>query len=201
MYIEHEHAYLRYSSVAGALLVAFMFFHSAVLDGVWRFGVSSISHLGISKNAAAAALFNAGCILSGVLFAVVGFLKVRTEKGQDCVAGLFLVIAAVFLALVGVVTLDVNDPVHCWVAATFGVTVFVAAIVTMVDDLRNRRWVFAVPIIFCVILIVCFWTRSFAEMEVVAIAVGQVWIVLQAVRHRTVYEAKSGLGLLAPNDA
>ena len=190
MFISHEHAYFRYLSLAGALVVFFLFFHAAILDGDWRFGYETISHLGISDNALAAFLFNFGCVIAGVMFALVGMFKIRLEKGLDAASGLFLIISAVFLALVGIISLNVNDPLHCLVAQLFGIIVTLSAVLMLIDDVNNRRWVFVVPMIFCVFIILYYWSVSFASMEVVAIGVGQFWMVLQAIRHRGLYECK-----------
>ena len=201
MYIGREHTYLRYTSFFGALFVFFMFFHSAVLDGNWKFGDATISHLGISDNALSAFLFNFGCVVAGVLFAIVGMLKIKLEKGLDSVSGLALIASSVFLALVGFISLNVNDPVHCQVATIFGILVVVAAVLMLVDDLRNRRWVFAAPMLVCVAIVLYFATRPFAELEVIAIAVGQFWMVLQAFRHRGIYECKPYHTFFATSDA
>lgn len=153
-----------------------MWIMSATIDGKWAFGVNSLSDMGISENAVSAFLFNFGCIMTGIFGSMIGFGMYTYGKKTVSVGGLFYIISMIFLALVGVFTLNIF-PMHFTVASTFGVMFAVSVVTISVSDWK-LSWYFYFDIIFMVAGTIVIVTQPFAVWEAIAVIGAMVWTVI-----------------------
>lgn len=97
------------------------------LDSEYVFGKNYLSDLGVSEGAWA---FNAGLIITGILFvpfSVLGLGPALGEKMLAVISKALLVIAALFLISIGVFTEDAGD-IHGVVSYGFFLTMLVALV-------------------------------------------------------------------------
>jgi hypothetical membrane protein len=141
---------------------------AVALDPSWVFGKNTLSDLGVS-NTDAKYFFNYGCcMLTAIFLAIFGFASTIYSKNKCTSAGgIFLVIGAVFLFLVGIVTENVgNGDPHNHVALTMGFFVLIAMCLYAGGFWMNGHEIFAaVPIVLLIILLGIHIKDGFATYE------------------------------------
>jgi len=113
---------------------------AAVSDPTWVFGANYLSDLGVSHYDNAHMFFNAGCLITGVLFVLVGAGLIFSRRDNISIAaGAIAVISGICVSLIGIVTSDSGD-IHAYIAyAAFGlgfVCLIVLAVRDWIDGLR-----------------------------------------------------------------
>ena len=148
------------------------------MDGTWTFNVNTLSDLGVSDNQVAADLFNASCILGGLLIALVGFGKITLEEDLDVTVGYTLVIAGALLFLVGIFIK--GEPAHIPLAILFFIFATCAIIISMISDYRKKRRMSAT--ISSILIVIAFGSMpgfNYAGVEVIAMLCIYSWFIVQ----------------------
>lgn len=165
------------------LLFGIMWLAAAMTDGQWVFGQNTLSTLGISENAVAAAIFNSACVISGILGILFGIFRYEYENKPNRIGSIALIIGMFLLALVGTVTkAQDTHTIHVIIATCFGAFWFIAMLLSVAGD-KRYRWIrisTVILIIFCAVMIM---TQKKAMWEAWIIIAGNVWIVLQGVKY------------------
>ncbi len=167
---------------------AVLWISSATLNGQWTFGVHTLSHMGISENALAAALFNGGCMACGAMGILIGL---GTAAHKECagtivertgtIAGMFYAVGMFFLILVGVFPMD-QKPIHYIVATLFFALVLFNIIIAAVDNRRLGRH-FEIDVAFFALSLLFMATMAFPLWEALIVILIMIWTVLLGVRY------------------
>ncbi len=160
---------------------AVLWISSATLNGQWTFGVHSLSHMGISDNALAAALFNGGCMVCGAMGILIGLGTAARKERAGRVAGTFYAVGMFFLILVGVFPMD-QKPIHYIVATLFFALVLFNIIITAVDNRLNGKR-FEIDVAFFVLSVIFMSTMVFPLWEALIVILIMIWTVLLGVRY------------------
>jgi len=128
------------AGLLAAIVFALCWYTAAVSDPAWVFGTNYLSDLGVSDYKNAHMFFNAGCLITGVLFVLVGVGLIASKKDNiNLAAGAIAVISGICVSLIGVVTSDAGDP-HAYIAyAAFGLgfaCLIMLAIKDFIDGLK-----------------------------------------------------------------
>lgn len=149
------------------------------MDGSWTFNENSLSDLGISDNPTVATIFNSICMLGGGLMAIVGLGKAINGEDLDKTCGKCLVVAAVFLFLVGVFPKNQLE-IHVLVALIFFSMTTAAIVTSMVSDYRNKRRLSAtISSILLVIAIAAIPGFTYKGLEVIGFVCMYMWFLVQ----------------------
>ncbi len=174
-------------SIVLPFVFAILWISSATLNGQWTFGVHTLSHMGISENALAAALFNGGCMVCGAMGILIGL---GTAAHKECagtiaertgtIAGLFYGVGMFFLILVGVFPMD-QKPIHYIVATLFFALVLFNIIIAAVDNRRLGRH-FEIDVACFALSLLFMATMAFPLWEALIVIIIMIWTVLLGVR-------------------
>ncbi len=141
---------------------------AAAIDTTWVFGENTLSDLGASDSDAKM-YFNYGCcMVTAICLAIFGFATTTYSKSRSAsAAGIILIIAAVFLFLIGLFTKDVGTgDLHKTLACLMGFFMFLAVCLYAGAFWNNGHEAFAaVPVIVILALIVIFTTQNLATFE------------------------------------
>ncbi len=150
-------------------------------DGNWVFNYNTLSDLGVSDNETVALMFNGACMIGGPLISVFGIGKamIKTDR-LDKACGAALVLAGIFLFLVGIFTKD-HLSFHIPVSFLYFVLMLAAMFISMSADCKRERRLSA---IFTSILIVITFASIpgfyFAGFEVIMVGCTYVWMTIQS---------------------
>lgn len=169
-----------YIAMAAPVLFVVVWMMSAAFDGSWRFGVNSLSDLGISDNAVSAFLFNFGCMTTGILGMIVGFGLFEYGRRTLKVGGVIYIIGMLFLSLVGVFTLDTYDA-HYFVASTFSLIIGVGVFVSSLSDWKVSWYLYADVVLMAFTAIIVLVT-PFETWEPVATITSMIWIFIMGIK-------------------
>ena len=169
-----------YIAMAAPVLFVVVWMMSATFDGSWRFGVNSLSDLGISDNAVSAFLFNFGCMTTGILGMIVGFGLFEYGRRTLKVGGVIYIIGMLFLSLVGVFTLDTYDA-HYFVASTFSLIIGVGVFVSSLSDWKVSWYLYADVVLMAFTAIIVLVT-PFETWEPVATITSMIWIFIMGIK-------------------
>ena len=121
-------------AMLAVLIFSLCWFAASVSDPEWVFGANYLSDLGVSDYALANKFFNIGCLAAGAMLALCGIMIVTSKKdNMDLFAGIFALIAGIAMALIGVVTEDV-ETAHIIIALTAFGFGFLSLIVLSLKD-------------------------------------------------------------------
>lgn len=152
---------------------------SAALDPTWVFAEDTISEFGISGTLAEP-LFNYGCILTGAIIVLYGIgLALANNNKPYKTGGVFLVLAGIFLAAVGLVPMDLGEP-HVFIAITMGIFLVCAMCSLSVQDWKEGR-VF-IPGLTVFILVICatlMLTQNSATFEEYSVILVFFWVCME----------------------
>ena len=157
---------------------------AAALDSTWVFGEDMISKLGIS-NTDASLYFKYGCILTGAFAMIFGIGNTLYAKNAGHASGgIFMIMAGLFLALVGIITMDVgNGNLHNFVAITMAIFILCAAISFAAGNWYEHHELYAgVPIIIICIIIGLSIGYNNATAEGWAVILALLWICVESIR-------------------
>ncbi len=174
---------LRFVTILALVLpavFAVLWISSATIDGLWAFGVDSLSRMGISEDRVAAALFNGGCIVCGAMGTIIGLGTAAHRERAGTLAGILYAAGMVFLLLVGVFPMDQPD-IHYVVATLFFTLVLFSVIITAVDSRRLGRH-FELDVLPFVLSILFMSTMVFPLWEALIVIIFMVWTILQGIR-------------------
>lgn len=141
---------------------------AVALDSSWVFGKNTLSDLGVSDTDAKY-FFNYGCcMLTAIFLAIFGFASTIYSKNK-CVSagGIFLVISAVLLFIIGIITKDVgNGNAHKDIAYLMGFFLFITVCLYAGGFWMNGHEVFAaVPIVVVITLMGVYIKDGLATFE------------------------------------
>lgn len=161
-------------------------------DAAWTFGDNTLSDLGSSDVQMSADLFNYGCIVCGIIFAIVGLGKAVCELGANRASGCLLAISAVFLFLIGIVHNDFgNGNTHFIIAVlAFAFLAFSAIASAVGDEKDGFRLNAALTSILILVAIGYAIGSSMPAAEVVTVACAIVWII--GISAKMVFESRKG---------
>ena len=174
---------LKYCAVMAIIVpivFALLWIASATLDGEWQFGVDSLSRMGISENALAAALFNYGCMFVGICGIIIGIGMAVHIRGPGMIVGALYAIGTLFLMLVGVFPMDQPD-IHYAVASTFGVFVSLALCAAAAMDYYNM-WHPELDAMIVILSLILIGTQEFAMWEAVLVIFTMYWTAVQGIK-------------------
>ena len=124
-------------ALLAVIIFSFCWFAASVSDPGWVFGANYLSDLGVSDYALANKFFNVGCLAGGAMLALCGIAIVTSKKDNlDLFAGIFAFIAGIAMALIGVVTEDV-ETAHILIALTAFGFGFLGLIMLSLKDRSN----------------------------------------------------------------
>lgn len=175
---------IKHYTVFGLLspaVFAILWFAATQFEPSWVLGQNSLSELGICGNASAEVCFNMGCTISGMLGLVycIGLLR---KKGPYFFIGLIMVVGVFALSGVGVLNLNYNFA-HETTSSLYGLCAYVSMILSMLIDLKDRRYVFgaitAVLVLICILSDIEF---TFQAFEPIGITCTLVWVVTQSIK-------------------
>ena len=169
-----------YIAMAAPVLFVVVWMMSAAFDGSWRFGVNSLSDLGISDNAVSAFLFNFGCMIAGIMGMFVGFGLFEYGRRTLKVGGIIYIIGMLFLSLVGVFTLD-NFNMHFIVATTFSVAGGIGIVVSSISDWKVSWYLYA-DVFLIATTVIFTLTTPFEMWEPVATIASMTWVFITGIK-------------------
>jgi hypothetical protein len=125
------------AGLLAAIVFAVCWYTAAVSDTTWMFGTNYLSDLGVSDYRNAELFFNAGCLITGVLFVLFGAGLLISKKDElTTAAGVVAVISGICVSLIGIVTEDAGAA-HSYIAyAAFGLG-FVCLIILALKDCKD----------------------------------------------------------------
>lgn len=168
-----------------AAVAAFIasFIAALALDPGWVLGENTLSDLGASDTDSRL-LFNYGCcMLTAVLLAVFGFTSsVYSANNATRFAGIAMVIAAVFLFMVGLVAKDFEDgTAHNLISYTFFLFALISVCLYAGGFWLNGRELLAgVPVIALIALIGVYIGYGLAMLEALAVFAALICVVIAA---------------------
>lgn len=151
------------------------------IDGNWTFDYNTLSDLGASDNELVACMFNGACMFGGLLISVFGIGKylIRTDQ-LDKACGAAMVLAGIFLFLVGIFTKD-NLAFHIPVSFMYFILMMAAMFISMFADFRrDRKLTAAFTSILIVITFASIPGFYFAGFEVIMVGCSYVWMIFQS---------------------
>lgn len=157
---------------------------AASIDSSWEFAVNTLSEFGISDTDARY-YFNYGCIITGAIIAIFGFGHVSTARNSGHTAGgILMIVGGVFLALIGLVTMDVgNGNLHNYVAISAALFLFLAMIAIGAGNWAAGNKLFGgVTLVFVCVFIAMALTYTVAELEAYGIILAMIWFILESIR-------------------
>ncbi len=157
---------------------------AASIDTAWEFGVNTLSEFGIS-NTDARFYFNYGCMITGALIALFGFGHAVSAKNAGHTAGgVLFVIGGVFLALIGIVTMDVgNGNLHNYVAISSALFLFMGMIAVGAGNWFSDQKMFGgITVIFACMFVAMFFAYDVAKIEAYGIILAMIWFLIESVR-------------------
>ena len=169
-----------YIAMAAPLLFVVLWILSASIDGSWRFGVNSLSDMGISDNAVSAFLFNFGCMITGILGMIVGFGMIMYGRRTLKAGGAIYIVGMLFLSLVGVFTLD-NYSKHYFVASTFSIVSGLGVLVSSFSDWKVSWYLYA-DIILIAFAAIVIMTTPFETWEPLATIASMIWVFIMGTK-------------------
>ncbi|AIZ57187.1 hypothetical protein Mpt1_c13250 [Candidatus Methanoplasma termitum] len=151
------------------------------IDTAWQFGVNNLSDLGVSDTDAKL-YFNYGCIIAGILLAIMGVGRVAYAKNAGHIAGgVLIVFGSVAFALVGWFTADDGD-LHKFIATCAALFIFLAMIAVAAGNWAADRKIFAgVSIIIVFLLAAMFFAYDTAGLEAYGIILAGIWFITESV--------------------
>lgn len=157
---------------------------AAAVDPSWVFGKNMISEFGISDTNAKY-LFNYGCMVTGALTVVFGLgYIIRTKCNKNKIIGVIIATGGVFLALVGVFTMDTGSgSLHSLVAVLMAFFIACAVIASAAKDWRSGREMFTgITVALVTIIIITLITCEFPMFEACAAIAVLIWLTLESVK-------------------
>lgn len=150
------------------------------IDAAWRFGVDNISDLGVSETDAGL-YFNYGCIITGVLLAVMGIGRAVYGKTAGHIAGgLLIVFGSIALAFVGIYAAD-EGGMHNFVAVCAALFMFSAMIAVAAGNWSADRKLFAgIDIVIIFLIMAMFLAYDVAGFEAYGIILAMMWIITES---------------------
>jgi hypothetical membrane protein len=140
-----------------------------IIDKDWKLGKNYISDLGVSKTRAPRYMFNGGCIVCGIVFAVsmIGFILATEPTLPEYVLLILSVALGFFLAGVGLFPEDKIKP-HKYAAFSYFVVRFALLITMLVLDISYGQYILAVITAVAVaVALVCAKKLPFPITEVI----------------------------------
>lgn len=133
--------------MAPVLFLAFWIL-SAVVDRKWRFGKNFISDLGVSEVRNARYLFDIGCVLCGILFAVFCAESLLTDNLDIMEIPLFAlgIIVGILFLLIGLVN-ENRRPYHRYIALSMFSLGLVFLVMLLMNDIRLEEYLLAAAIV------------------------------------------------------
>ncbi len=170
--------------IVAAFLFGIAWIVAALSDPAWRFGEDAVSDLGVSSVQLTADMFMFGCILTGLLVFLFGVGKTYSETHASRWSGALLLIAGIFLILIGCFNEDWHGgTVHATVAILFFIFLALSMLVSIPGDWADgKKLCGAVGIVAIVVIIGCAVGESLAFLEAMAIVCALVWLVSESVK-------------------
>lgn len=171
-------------AICAAFVFSIMWMVAALGDASWVIGENTLSDLGVSDVQITADLFMYACMIVGVLTVIFGIGKAGYETGCNRAGGILVIIAGIFLILVGYFNKDYgNGDIHLAAAYLFFIFLALSVFVTAFGDwAEGKTLAVAYSIIATVICIGCFAFESLALTEAVAVICGLGWFVAQGIK-------------------
>jgi len=128
------------AGLLAAVVFAVCWYTAAVSDTTWMFGTNYLSDLGVSDYRNAELFFNAGCLVTGVLFVLFGAGLILSKKDELTLAtGIIAVISGICVSLIGIVTEDAGSA-HTYIAyAAFGLGFVCLALLGVKDCMDGLK--------------------------------------------------------------
>ena len=123
------------AGLLAAIVFALCWYTAALSDPAWVFGTNYLSDLGVSDYENAKMFFNGGCLITGLLFVLVGVGLITSRKDDkiSLAGGAIAVVSGICVSLIGIVTSDAGNS-HAYIAyEAFGLG-FVCLILLAVRD-------------------------------------------------------------------
>jgi len=153
-----------------ALIVYIALMVSAMLtDKEWKFGKNYISDLGVSKRPSTRYMFNGGCIVCGIVFALcmIGVIVSSEPTLPEYVMLILSVALGLFLAGVGLFPEDKITP-HKIAAASYFIVRFAVLITMLLLDISNQQFILAaVTVVAIAVALICAKMLPFPTTEVI----------------------------------
>ena len=157
-----------YLGLLSVLVFSVSWIVGVILDGTWAYGINYLSDLGVSPVFGARVAFTVGCIAAGVGFIAYSYSVMKTCP-RPLVKLTYLLSIVCGICLIGVGTFNEGTLLHYPFALTLGGFAIAAIMISIGDDLVERKHESALKtaLIFLVFVISLVGTRQFAEATAV----------------------------------
>ena len=151
-------------------------------DSSWTWGINTISDFGVS-NTAAADYFNYGVMIVGMILAVYGLGKTQSPAVASRVGGNLIAFGGIFIALMGVTTVDVNNgDYHKFVALIGATLLFLGLLICAAQNyLDGKVLVVGVAICAFILMFLCAVVFGYAKGEVYCLVIAAAWGLFDAI--------------------
>ncbi len=154
---------------------------SYLAESGWTLGVNTISDFGVLGKSAD--IFNYGIIVVGLLISVYGIGKSIYCNGVgNTVAGNLIAIGGVFIAMMGLLTVDVNNgDYHKMVGMIGAILIFAGLLATAYQQHADGLAIPAgMAILFFIAMFLCAIAFGYAKGEVYCIIIAMIWAGMDA---------------------
>lgn len=171
-----------YLGILSVLLFSVSWIVGVILDGSWAYGVNYLSDLGVSSVLGARVAFTIGCVSAGIGFTAYGYSVVRSCT-RPLVKLTYLLCMLCGICLAGVGLFNEMTLFHYPFALTLGGVAIAAILISLADDLIQRRNESALKtmLIFGVFMLSLVGSRPFAEAT--AVIALMTWIFVKCASH------------------
>ncbi|MBO4502050.1 MAG: hypothetical protein J5707_00105 [Candidatus Methanomethylophilus sp.] len=144
-------------------------------DSSWTWGINTISDFGVSS--AAADYFNYGVVLFGMILAVYGLGKTQSSAVTSRVSGNLIAIGAIFIALMGLFTVDIQNGDYHKLVALVGAGLLVLGLMLSAVQSYFDGKILAVGFAIGIFIAMFFCATQFgyAKGEVYCLVLAVIW--------------------------
>ncbi len=147
----------------------------------WKFGINTISDFGVASKSAD--IFNYGIVVVGILISLygVGKMAVSNKVGYS-VAGNLLAIGGIFIAMMGLLTVDVKNGDYHKMAAMIGaILMFAGLMATAIQQYRDGLIIpIGIAIVLFIAMFFCALMYGYAKGQVICLIIAMVWACMDA---------------------
>jgi len=167
--------------IFAVVALAVVWIGSYLEETCWTWGVNTISDFGVLGKSAD--VFNYGIIVVGLLISVYGVGKTAISNNVGfSVAGNLIAIGGIFIAMMGLLTIDIkNGDYHKMVAMIGAILIFAGL---MASAIQQYHCGFTIPVGVAILLFIamffCAIAFGYAKGEVYCLLIAMIWAGMDA---------------------
>ncbi len=179
--VNNHSAAIGWIGIFAVVALAVVWIGSYLQETCWTWGVNTISDFGVLGKSAD--IFNYGMIVVGLLISVYGIGKsFGSNSAGNNVAGNLLAIGGIFIAMMGLTTVDVyNGDYHKMVAMIGAILVFAGLMASAIQKYYDGEIIpVGIAIILFIAMFFCAITFGYAKGEVYCLIIAMIWAGIDA---------------------